>query len=128
MTPKRQNTKKKEKEKKMKLEEIKTKLNLKILSAEECLDNEVAGAYTGDLLSDVIANSKEKYLWITLQVHLNIIAVAKLKELAGIIIVNGRQPDSDTLKKAEEEKCPLLLTEKNSFDTSGELYQLLKGK
>ncbi len=112
----------------MKLEEIKTRLNLKILTAEECLDNEVVGAYTSDLLSDVIANSKEKYLWITLQVHLNIIAVAKLKGLAGIIIVNGRQPDSDTLKKAEEEKCPLFLTKKNSFETSGELYPLLKGK
>ncbi len=110
----------------MNLEKIKKKLNLEILSAEEKLDNEVKGAYTSDLLSDVIANSKQKYIWITLQIHLNIIAVAKLKELAGIIIVNGRKPDSDTLKKAEEEKCPLLSTKKTAFEISGELYQLLK--
>lgn len=112
----------------MKLEQIKTKLNLKIFCAEESLDNEVVGAYTSDLLSDVMANSKEKNIWITLQVHLNIVAIAKLKELTGIIIVNGRKPDPDTLKKAEEEKCPLFSTEKNAFEISGELYQLLKGK
>ncbi|HHF51721.1 MAG TPA: serine kinase, partial [Candidatus Aminicenantes bacterium] len=65
----------------MKLNKIKKDLNLKILTAKKFLDNEVKGGYTSDLLSDVMANSKEKYIWITLQVHLNIVAVAKLKEL-----------------------------------------------
>ncbi|HZX10823.1 MAG TPA: DRTGG domain-containing protein [Acidobacteriota bacterium] len=112
----------------MKLNKIKKDLNLKILCAEKFLDTEVKGGYTSDLLSDVMANSKEKYIWITLQIHLNIVAVAKLKELSGIIIVNGRKPDSDTLKKAEQENCPILTTPKTAFEISGELYQLLRGK
>jgi len=112
----------------MKLNKIKKDLDLKTLSAEKALDSEVTGAYTSDLLSDVMANSKENNLWITLQVHLNIVAVAQLKELSGIIIVNGRKPDAETLKKAQEEGCPLFSTEKTAFEISGELYQLLKGK
>jgi len=113
---------------KMKLNKIKKELNLKMLTPDISLDNEVKGGYTSDLLSDVMANSKAKYIWITLQVHLNIVAVAKLKELTGIIIVNGRKPDPDTLKKAEQESCPVFATSKTAFEISGELYQLLKGE
>ncbi len=109
----------------MKLKEIIEKLQLKVLTAKEKLDVEVTGGYTSDLLSDVIANSKEGNLWITLQTHQNIIAVAKLKELSGIIIVNNREPDEDTLQKAKEENVPLLGSEETAFEVSGKLYELI---
>jgi len=112
----------------MKLKEITKKLNLKVITAHDKVDAEVSSGYTGDLLSDVIANSKEGNLWITLQTHQNIIAVAKLKDLSGIIIVNNRQPDEDTLKKAEEEQVPLLITDETAFNISGKLYQLLSSE
>jgi hypothetical protein len=112
----------------MKLNKIKKDLNLEVLYSGKNLDAEVKGGYTSDLLSDVMANSKEKYIWITLQVHLNIVAVAKLKELSGIILVNSRKPDSDTLEKALQENLPIFTTPKTAFEISGELYQLLKGK
>jgi predicted transcriptional regulator len=108
----------------MKLSEI-----IKILSLKEVtpgtanLDEEVTSAYVSDLLSDVIANAKKGCLWITLQSHPNIIAVGVMKEVAGIIIVNGRQPDGETVKKAKEEKVPLFTTEKNAFTVAGLLYQ-----
>ena len=86
----------------MKIKEITEKLQLKALAGQENLDVDVTGGYTSDLLSDVIANSGEGNLWITLQIHQNTIAVARLKDLAGIIIVNNREPDEDTLKKANE--------------------------
>jgi hypothetical protein len=86
---------------------------------------EVTGGYTSDLLSDVIANSKQGNLWITLQIHQNIIAVAKLKELAGIIIVNNRKPDEDTIGKAKEENVPLLCSAEMAFEISGKLYGLI---
>lgn len=98
-------------------------MQLKVLTAQDKLDTEISNGYTSDLLSDVIANSKEGNLWITLQTHQNIIAVAKLKDLAGIIIVNNRQPDEETIKKAEEEKVPLLTTEKTAFNISGKLFK-----
>jgi hypothetical protein len=112
----------------MKLNEIIKKLNLKVLTAKDKLETEVSGGYTSDLLSDVMANSREGNLWVTLQTHLNIIAVAKLKDLAGIIIVNNRQPDQETTRKAEEEKVPLLATGSTAFKISGELFELIGSK
>ncbi len=109
----------------MNLNEIIEKLKLQVLTAQDKLDAEVSYGYTSDLLSDVIANSKEGNLWITLQTHQNIIAVAKLKDLAGIIIVNNRKPEEETLKKAEEENVPLITTEETAFNISGKLYQLI---
>jgi hypothetical protein len=112
----------------MKLKEIIEKLQLKVLTAKDKLDVDVTGGYTSDLLSDVIANSKEGNIWITLQIHQNIIAVAKLKDLAGIIIVNNREPDEDTLNKAGMENVPVMISEKMAFETSGKLYELIASK
>lgn len=109
----------------MKLKEIIEKLQTHVLTAQDKLDTDVSGGYTSDLLSDVIANSREGNIWITLQTHQNIIAVAKLKDLAGIIIVNNRQPDEETLKKAEKEKVPLMTAKETAFTISGKLYELI---
>jgi len=110
------------------LREIIKALGLKVFAAQERLDVEVSGGYTSDLLSDVMANSREKNIWITLQVHQNIVAVAKLKDLAAILLVNSRAPEEDSVKKAEEEKIPLLQTSDSAFVVSGKLYSLLGPK
>jgi len=86
--------------------------------------DDVTGAYTSDLLSDVISNTKKGYIWITLQTHINIIAVASLKELGGIIIVMNRELDSDVYDKAMEEKISIFRTDLNAFQISGKLYEL----
>jgi len=112
----------------MTVKEIIEKLHLNALSGQEKLDVEVTGGYTSDLLSDVIANSKEGNLWITLQIHQNTVAVAKLKDLAGIIIVNNREPDEDTLKKANEESIPILRSDDMAFVVSGKLYELISSQ
>jgi serine kinase of HPr protein (carbohydrate metabolism regulator) len=109
----------------MKLKEIVEKLQLTVLAGQDKLDTEVTGGYTSDLLSDVMANSKGGNLWITLQTHQNIIAVAKLKDLTGIIIVNSRKPDEETLQKAKEENVPLLCTGEIAFRITGKLYDLM---
>ncbi|MFW6131307.1 MAG: serine kinase [Candidatus Aminicenantaceae bacterium] len=109
----------------MKLKNIIEKLQFKIITAQNKVEAEVSGGYTSDLLSDVIANSKKGNLWITLQIHQNIIAVAKLKELSGIIIVNNRKPDEETIKKANEENIPLLLSKEMAFEVSGKLFKLI---
>ena len=112
----------------MKLNEIIEKLQLKVLTGQDKLEVEVTGGYTSDLLSDVIANSKQGNLWITLQTHQNIIAVAKLRDLAGIIIVNNREPDQETMEKAKGENVPLLGSKEIAFDVSGKLYELISIK
>lgn len=87
-------------------------------------DTEVRGGYASDLISDVLANACEGDLWITLQTHQNTIAVASMKDLAGIVLVNERQPEPDTLKKAAQENVPLLISTLGTFELVGKLYQL----
>ena len=107
----------------MKLKEIIEKLNLTVKCAENKLENEITGGYASDLLSDVIANSQKGNIWITMQVHVNIVAVAVLKELSAIIIVRGREPNEDTLKRAKEENIPIIISKLPAFQLVGKLYE-----
>lgn len=107
----------------MKIKEIVEKFGLEVKSAPDQLDNEVIGGYASDLLSDVMAHSKVGNIWITLQTHQNIVAVATLKELSGIIITNNRNPEEETQKRAEEERIPIMVTNLSSFEVVGRLYQ-----
>ena len=86
----------------------------------------VTGCYISDLLSDVMAHSKDGQLWITLQTHPNIVAVAVIKGLSGIVITNGRSPEPDTIKKAEAENITILTTSNTTFEIAGLLYNMLK--
>jgi hypothetical protein len=103
-------------------------LNLKVMSATENLNNNISGGYTGDLLSDVMANSHEGDIWITRQVHQNIVAVASLKDHAGIILVNSSEPAKDTLEKAVRENIPIMVSELSAFELSGKIHDLLAKK
>ena len=96
---------------------------LETRAASDHLSEEVTGGYASDLLSDVIAHSHKGNLWITIQTHPNIVAVAAMKELAGIILAGGREPDPETLKKAEEEGIPILVSPVFTFELAGRLYQ-----
>lgn len=110
----------------MKITEIVKKLDLKIVSGQKGLDNEATGGYVSDLLSDVIGNAKEGQIWITLQTHQNIIAVASLKEISAVIIVKGAVPEADTIEKSNTENIPLLSTDLDTFNITGRLFELLK--
>lgn len=110
----------------MDLESIVKALNLKIRSGEDKLKTEIQGGYTGDLLSDVMGNSKEGDIWITRQVHQNIVAVASLKEHAGIILVQDCEPAKDTLEKAIKEGVPIMISDLSAFEVTGRIYDLIK--
>ena len=112
----------------MNLETLVKELNLEVRCAPENLKNNVTGGYTGDLLSDVMANSHEGDIWITRQVHQNIVAVATLKEHAGIILVNSCEPAGDTLEKAIQEKIPIMVSSLPAFELNGAIYNLLGKK
>jgi len=108
----------------MELNKIISELKLTVSACKDSVSNTVTGGYASDLLSDVIANAEEGDLWVTLQTHHNIIAVASMKNLSGIILVNGRKPEPDTLKKAEEENIPVLISDLPAFELIGRLYNL----
>ncbi|MHC4751256.1 MAG: serine kinase [Planctomycetota bacterium] len=109
---------------KMKLREIVEKMNLEVRVTINNLDAEVNNGYVSDLLSDVLANSEENDLWITLQIHPNIVAIASMKGLSGIVIINGREPEEETVKKAEEKGVSIMVSRMTAFELSGRLYTL----
>jgi hypothetical protein len=88
------------------------------------MDAEVKTGYSSDLLSDVLANSVEGDLWVTRQTHLNIVAIAVMRDLSGILLVNGAHPDPDTLEKAAEKMIPILRTTLPTFEIVGRMHQL----
>ena len=108
----------------MVVQDLIDKLGLTIWTKSSNLNAAVTGGYASDLLSDVIANSHPGNIWVTLQIHPNIVAVAVLKELAGIIISNNREPEPATIEKAEQEKFPILTSRDSTFEIVGKLYQL----
>jgi serine kinase of HPr protein (carbohydrate metabolism regulator) len=109
----------------MKVQTIIDKLNLKVLTPEKNFNEiEVANGYTSDLLSCVMAGAKNKSVWITLQSHGNIVAVAALLELSAIIITEGAMPDENTINKASEENIILLSSQEPSFSINGKLWEM----
>jgi hypothetical protein len=108
----------------VKLAAIVEALDLAVRSAEDCLNTEVTAGYASDLMSDVIAHARTGNLWVTLQIHQNIVAVASMNELAGVVLVNGREPEEDTVQKAETERIPIMVTQLPAFEVVGRLYAL----
>jgi hypothetical protein len=107
----------------MTLAEVAQALSLEVRAAEDKLDTVVTGGYASDLLSCVMANARHGNVWVTLQSHVNIVAVAALLQLAGIIVTEGMIPDPATLEKAQAEGVPILTTRDTTFGVVAQLAQ-----
>ena len=108
------------------VKDISAILHLDPVSGEQGMESEVTGGYVSDLLSDVIGNAGQGNIGITVQTHINIVAVAALKDIAAIVIVKGHLPDRDTIERSNIEKIPLLSTGLDSFTIAGLLFEILK--
>lgn len=110
----------------MKLNEIARELNLESLTPEVSpgTDREISRAYVSDLLSDVLAHGPKDGLLVTVQVHMNVVAVAVHAELAAVIFALGRRPDEAVRAKAAEEGVALFASRESAFDLAGRLYTL----
>ncbi len=113
----------------MKLREIVEKLKLEVKTGNDKLDSDVKGGYASDIISDVIANTHPGDMWVTFQTHENMVAVASLNGLTGVIMVNGREPERDVLAKAEHAGVVVLLSKEPTFEVVGRLHGLgISGK
>jgi len=106
----------------MTIYELAEKLSLKSLNKAD--DIKVTGAFASDLLSDVVGNTSEGNILLSVQVHKNIVAVASLVGLSAVIITSGRIPDQSVIDAAEENELNLFSSEESTFMLSGKLYEL----
>jgi hypothetical protein len=110
------------------VQDIVSALSLQIVAGADHISNQVSGGYASDLLSCVMAGAKAGDIWITLQSHPNVVAVADLLNLAAVVITEGTEPNAETLSRADEKGIPVLLARGNTFDTVGDLFALGVGK
>ena len=109
----------------MNLQQIIDQLNLTVLTEPRKFATLTpTGGYSSDLLSCVMAGAKKGQLWITLQAHLNIVAVAALNELTAIIITENAQPDAASIAKANQQEVILLSTSRSSYEINGQLWEM----
>lgn len=111
----------------MTVHELAAVLGLEVLTGDTNLNREVKTGYTSDLLSDVIANIDDDAVWITIQRHVNILGVAKLKEVAAIIIPRKLELEESFVAKAKEEDIAILRGSQTAFELSGLVYNKLTG-
>ncbi|MBS4537190.1 serine kinase [Clostridium sp. D2Q-11] len=108
----------------MKITQIIENLNLELLSGDKGMEREIKGVYSGDLLSVVMANAKEQQVWLTVQTHINVVAIAALIDIAAIIVVENMDVEEETIKKSNALGIPILKTNKTSYEIAVELYKL----
>jgi hypothetical protein len=111
----------------MKISEIAAALNAEICQGEFD-DVEVSGAYTSDLLSDVMAHAKDGGALITIQAHKNTVAVSALVNITVIVICNSRPLPDDMLEAAKDEGIAVIRTTENQFTVSGKLWEMFQSK
>ena len=103
-----------------------------ILGYETVVENRenlfFSGAYTSDLLSDVMGNAPADSVLITIQAHKNTVAVATLAEIRAIILCNGREAPEEMIEAAANENISIYKTDDNQFDTSWKIKRLLEEK
>ena len=99
-------------------------LSLQVVAGSEHLDNEISGGYASDLLSCVMAGAKPGNVWVTLQAHMNVVAVASLLGLSCVVITENARLDEEALARGEEEGVPILQTPMSTFTVVEKLAQL----
>lgn len=108
------------------MKQITTKLGLQPLTPALAYREqvEITQAHASDLLSDVLSNAPAGGVLLTIQVHLNVIAVAMHAMQAAVIFTSGMVPEEAVLGKAVEEGIPLFTAKESTFDVAGKLYAL----
>jgi len=84
---------------------------------------DISGCYIGDLLSNVMGNAKAGQLWLTVMTNINVIAVAHLLELSGIVLVENNRVEDDVLIRAVAEKIPVFVTKDPAYQAAIRLHE-----
>ena len=109
----------------MTVRDLAKELDLEILTGDINMDRKITSGYVSDLLSDVIANIDDDAVWITIQRHVNILGVAKLKDVSAIVIPRELGLEEAFITKAKEEEIAILRGNRSAFELSGIIYNAL---
>ncbi|MDR1570004.1 MAG: AraC family transcriptional regulator [Oscillospiraceae bacterium] len=107
------------------LETLHSELNLKLLTPESDLSREVTAGYCCDLLSWALAHGGTGGVaWVTVQTHMNVVAVATLLDMACVILPDNIDPEPDALQKANDESIAIFKAEQNAYALCGQMWAM----
>lgn len=106
----------------MLLKEIKEILNGTNYTDVSLLDREINYCYATDMMSDVLKSCKTGSLLITGLVNQQVLQVAEIMDLSGIVFVSGKKPSEEMIKSVENKNIPLLSTDLHMYEACGVLY------
>ena len=98
-------------------------LEADVVWGNEYLCSEIQSACGADLMSDVLAYTKEQTLLLTGLTNIQVIRTAEISDLAGIVFVRGKRPSEEIVQFAAGKGIPLLVTELPMFESCGILFQ-----
>ncbi len=108
----------------MNVQELIEAVNFKVVAGEVALSNPIRTGFVCDLLSVVMGKAKEGCAWVTIQSHVNIVAVATLIDVACIIVTEGFEVEPAAIEKANEEEIPILTTTLSSYEVAKKMVEL----
>ena len=107
----------------MKVKEICEKLGLTVY-VEGNGDQEVERGVVGDLLSFIMRTAPDGAVWVTIQNHVNVAAVAVLKDITFVVLASGREPLQELIDSCSKENITLASSQLDAFKLCGKLYEL----
>lgn len=108
----------------MLVKEFIEKTGFKVLSGSAGFESSIEGVFVGDLLSWVIGNCKPSQVWVTVQSHMNILAVSALKEIPCIIIAQNANVDEEMIQKAKEEDIAICISDLSAYEIAKKCAEL----
>lgn len=108
----------------MKLFELKDKLGLEVLTQGD-LEVECTGCYSGDLLSWVMSKAEAGDIWLTVMGNINAVAVCVLCDCACIVLTENAALDDAAKLKAESQGVTIFRSEKNAYQLSVAISELI---
>lgn len=107
----------------MLVKELIEKFKFELVAGKNAIDNTIEGVYCCDLLSWVMSHAEKNDAWITVQTHVNVVAIASLLELSCVIVPESIEIDEDTILKANEEDIVILSTDLKAYEIFKEFYE-----
>ena len=107
----------------MKVSELQRLIRAENLTPQLTEDKEITCGYTCDLLSWVMAHGDEGMAWVTVQTHMNVVAVAVLADMACVVLPEDVEMEKEVLQKAENEGIVILSSPLTSYEICGKMYE-----
>ena len=107
----------------MNLHDVQKFLDAKICVGEEHLERQVETCCGSDLMSDVLAFSKDHSILLTGLCNPQVIRTAEMLDIVCLIFVRGKKPDEAMLEMAKDRGLVVMATGHRMFSACGMLYE-----